>query len=62
MTLTPGTKLGPYEILSPIGSGGRGECGKRGTQAWATSAIRTGGMRIAVDMTKNPEVRVDFDI
>ena len=25
MSLTPGTKLGPYEILSPIGAGGMGE-------------------------------------
>jgi eukaryotic-like serine/threonine-protein kinase len=25
MTLTPGTKLGPYEIQSPIGAGGMGE-------------------------------------
>ena len=25
MALTPGTKLGPYEILSPIGAGGMGE-------------------------------------
>jgi len=25
MTLTPGTKLGPYEILSPIGAGGMSE-------------------------------------
>ena len=25
MTLTPGTKLGPYEILSIIGAGGMGE-------------------------------------
>ena len=25
MPLTPGTKLGPYEILAPIGSGGMGE-------------------------------------
>ena len=23
--MTPGTKLGPYEILAPIGAGGRGE-------------------------------------
>src|SRR6202140_5434265 len=25
MTLAPGTKLGPYEILAPIGAGGMGE-------------------------------------
>ena len=25
MTLTAGTQLGPYEILSPIGAGGMGE-------------------------------------
>jgi hypothetical protein len=25
MTLTPGTRLGPYEIVAPIGAGGMGE-------------------------------------
>src|SRR5688572_11527772 len=25
MPLTPGTKLGPYEIVSPVGAGGMGE-------------------------------------
>ena len=25
MTLTLGTKLGPYEILAPLGAGGMGE-------------------------------------
>ncbi len=25
MTLSPGTKLGPYEIVAPIGAGGMGE-------------------------------------
>ena len=25
MMLSPGTQLGPYEILSPIGAGGMGE-------------------------------------
>src|SRR5271168_5577040 len=25
MTLTPGTRLGPYEIVAPLGAGGMGE-------------------------------------
>src|ERR1044071_3622543 len=25
MTLNPGSKLGPYEIVAPLGAGGRGE-------------------------------------
>jgi serine/threonine protein kinase len=25
MTLTSGTKLGPYEVVSPLGAGGMGE-------------------------------------
>ena len=25
MTLAPGTRLGPYEILAPLGAGGMGE-------------------------------------
>lgn len=25
MSLSPGTKLGPYEIIAPIGAGGMGE-------------------------------------
>jgi len=27
MPLTPGTHLGPYEIVAPLGAGGMGACG-----------------------------------
>jgi hypothetical protein len=29
MTLSAGTRLGPYEILTPIGAGGMGEAYRR---------------------------------
>ena len=41
MPLQPGTTLGPYEILSPIGAGGMGEVYKaRDTRLDRTVAIK----------------------
>ncbi len=41
MSLTPGTRLGPYEILSPIGAGGMGEVYRaRDTRLERTVAVK----------------------
>ena len=34
MSLAAGDRLGPYEILEPLGAGGMGEVIARGTRAW----------------------------
>ena len=41
MSLTPGSKLGPYEILAPIGAGGMGEVYKaKDTRLDRTVAVK----------------------
>src|SRR5438477_53674 len=50
MTLTAGTKLGPYEIQSPLGSGGMGEVYRaRDTRLDRYVAIKVLPASLAVD-------------
>ncbi len=58
MTLTAGSRLGPYEILSPLGAGGMGEVYKaRDTRLDRTVAIKV----LASHLSASPEVRQRFE-
>jgi serine/threonine protein kinase len=49
MTLTPGTKLGPWEILEPIGAGGMGEIWKaRDTRLGRIVAIKKVKLQVSL--------------
>ncbi len=58
MSLNPGTKLGPYEILAPLGAGGMGEVYKaKDTRLDRTVAIKVLPSHVA----SHPEVRQRFE-
>ena len=58
MALTPGTRLGPYEILSPIGAGGMGEVYKaKDTRLDRTVAIKV----LPEHLAESPERKARFE-
>ena len=64
MSLPPGTRLGPYEILAPIGAGGMGEVYRaRDTPLDRTVAIKV----LPADLAQDPPIETSgthplFDI
>ena len=58
MSLSAGSRLGPYEILSPLGAGGMGEVYRaRDTRLDRTVAIKV----LASHLSASPEVRQRFE-
>jgi len=58
VTLTGGTRLGPYEIVAPLGSGGMGEVYRgRDTRLDRTVAIKV----LAASLAADPQLRERFD-
>src|SRR5216117_4172640 len=58
VNVEPGTRLGPYEVLSAIGAGGMGEVYKaRDTRLERTVAIKV----LPSHLSKNEEVRQRFE-
>ena len=58
MTITPGTRLGPYEIVAPIGAGGMGEVYKaRDTRLDRSVAVKI----LPGELASNAQLRTRFE-
>jgi len=58
VTLSPGTRLGPYELLAPIGAGGMGEVYRaRDTRLDRTVAVKV----LPMHLSSSPESRQRFE-
>ncbi|MFZ0807197.1 MAG: protein kinase [Candidatus Sulfotelmatobacter sp.] len=58
MALTAGTKLGPYEIQSPLGAGGMGEVYRaRDTRLDRMVAVKI----LPIHLSENPEFKQRFE-
>src|SRR6266436_8968358 len=58
MDIAPGVRLGPYEIVAPLGAGGMGEVYKaRDTRLDRTVAIKV----LPSQLSSNPDLRSRFE-